>query len=80
MTSFPRWARGLLAAAAALWLSSLSLGIETSPDELRLPEVVVRARDPVRLEAVRRAVLPLEPGEIPVPVALPRLPPPRLPA
>ncbi|WP_025323626.1 tetratricopeptide repeat protein [Deferrisoma camini] len=80
MTPAPRWARGLLAAAAALWLSSLSLGIETGPDELRLPEVVVRARDPVRLEAVRRAVLPLEPGEIPVPVALPRLPPPQLPA
>ncbi|GAB6062664.1 tetratricopeptide repeat protein [Deferrisoma palaeochoriense] len=73
------WIRTLAGAAAALWLASLSLGLETGPGELSVPEVVVRARDPLRLEASRRGVLPLEPGTIPVPVSLPPVPTPELP-
>ncbi|RMG90711.1 MAG: hypothetical protein D6708_08070 [Candidatus Dadabacteria bacterium] len=73
------WIRALAGAAAALWLASLSLGLETGPEELRLPEVVVRARDPLRLEASRRGVLPLEPSAFPVRLTLPAVPTPALP-
>ncbi len=71
--------RWILSAAGFLWLASLAIGITAPQTELRLPEVVVRSLDQVRLEAHRQGVLPLEPGRVLAPEAVPELPPARLP-
>ena len=75
----PSCLRWILSTVGLLWLASLAIGITAPETGLRLPEVVVRSLDQVRLEAHRRGVLPLEPGRVLAPEAFPDLPPARLP-